>query len=109
MMTRWMMRLLLRPVYRALRPPITLVALLLLLPIVGLNSCAPETRSMLLPTVAPFAALGPARGDPAGPVTRIADGDSFRTSLHSARIRVRGLGAAGACLNRMGSTMAPCG
>ncbi len=86
-MTRWMMRLLLRPVYRALRPPITLVALFLLVPLVGLNNCAPETGSMSAPTAAPDAASQPANFDFTGRVTRIADGDTFRISSQSARIR----------------------
>ncbi len=87
------MRLLLRPFYRALRPPVTLVALLLLAPLVGLNNCAPETRSMLAPTAAPGVVSQPATPEATGRVTRIADGEMFRISSQSARLRVRDVDA----------------
>lgn len=87
------MRLLFRPLFRALRPPITLVALLALVPLVGLNSCGPNTRSTPAPSATPTAVSQPANTDFTGRVTRIVDGDTFWISSRNVRIRVWGLDA----------------
>jgi endonuclease YncB( thermonuclease family) len=79
-----MIRLLLRPLFRSLRPPITLVAVLALIPLVGLNNCAPETGAPSPPAVS----SSPAATDLSGRVTRIVDGDTFWISSQDVRIRV---------------------
>ena len=92
-MTRWMIRLLLRPLFRSLRPPVTLVALVALIPLVGLNNCAPDTSSTPASSAPPAVASQPANIDFTGRVTRIVDGDTFWISSQGVRIRVWGLDA----------------